>query len=209
MTEAVAHACGAARRGGGVNSLAAAPGTDHCAGSATTAQDLRPASSPGAAGFGDLPRSIPLWATYAEADQSEVSDQQRRQPCGPRLLFCGGAAGNRGGHSLPRTVRGARPTQPWTGAARRSRRRGRATRSVGCSLPGRRSTTSSATATRNSIPSWWAVVVQTAASDWAAARLAVAIERVAVALLAEEEPQRIVPAARNLRWSGPPRRRRL
>jgi hypothetical protein len=31
-------------------------------------------------------------------------------------------------------------------------------------------------------------VVQSAASDWAAARLAVAIERVAVALLAEDEP---------------------
>jgi hypothetical protein len=30
-------------------------------------------------------------------------------------------------------------------------------------------------------------VMQTAASDWAASRLAVAIERVAVALLAEEE----------------------
>ena len=30
-------------------------------------------------------------------------------------------------------------------------------------------------------------VVQTAASDWAASRLAVAIERVAVALLAEDE----------------------
>jgi hypothetical protein len=33
-----------------------------------------------------------------------------------------------------------------------------------------------------------AAVVQSAASDWAAARLAVAIERVAVALLAEDEP---------------------
>jgi hypothetical protein len=32
------------------------------------------------------------------------------------------------------------------------------------------------------------VVVQSAASDWAAARLAVAIERVAEALLAEDEP---------------------
>ena len=32
------------------------------------------------------------------------------------------------------------------------------------------------------------VVVQSAASDWAAARLAAAIERVAEALLAEDEP---------------------
>jgi hypothetical protein len=37
-------------------------------------------------------------------------------------------------------------------------------------------------------------VVQTAASDWAATRLAVAIERVAEALLVEEEQARIVPA---------------
>jgi hypothetical protein len=39
-------------------------------------------------------------------------------------------------------------------------------------------------------------VVQSAASDWAATRLAVAIERVAEALLAEEaeEAQRILPA---------------
>jgi hypothetical protein len=38
-----------------------------------------------------------------------------------------------------------------------------------------------------------AAVMQTAASDWAAARIAVAIERVAAALLVEEEPQHIVP----------------
>ena len=38
------------------------------------------------------------------------------------------------------------------------------------------------------------MVVQSAASDWAAARLAVAIERVAEALLVEEEAQRILPA---------------
>jgi hypothetical protein len=39
------------------------------------------------------------------------------------------------------------------------------------------------------------VAVQTAASDWAASRLAVAIERVAQALLIEpEEAQRILPA---------------
>jgi hypothetical protein len=38
------------------------------------------------------------------------------------------------------------------------------------------------------------VVVQSAASDCAAARLAIAIERVAEALLVEEETQRIVPA---------------
>jgi hypothetical protein len=44
-------------------------------------------------------------------------------------------------------------------------------------------------------PELVAVVVQTAASDWAAARLAVAIERVAQALLVEpEEAQRILPA---------------
>jgi len=39
-----------------------------------------------------------------------------------------------------------------------------------------------------------AVAVQTAASDWAAARLAIAIERVAQALLDEESSQAIVPA---------------
>jgi hypothetical protein len=40
------------------------------------------------------------------------------------------------------------------------------------------------------------VVVQSAASDWAAARLAAAIEHVAEALLVEEteEAQRILPA---------------
>ena len=44
------------------------------------------------------------------------------------------------------------------------------------------------------------VVVQSAASDWAAARLAVAIERVAEALLVEEEAQQhIVPARELLR----------
>jgi hypothetical protein len=37
-------------------------------------------------------------------------------------------------------------------------------------------------------PELVAVVVSTAASDWAASRLAVAIERVAEALLVEEEP---------------------
>jgi hypothetical protein len=37
-------------------------------------------------------------------------------------------------------------------------------------------------------------VVQSAASDWAASRLAVAIERVAAALLVEEETQHIMPA---------------
>jgi hypothetical protein len=37
-------------------------------------------------------------------------------------------------------------------------------------------------------------VVQSAASDWAATRLAIAIERVAEALLIEEETQRILPA---------------
>jgi hypothetical protein len=44
------------------------------------------------------------------------------------------------------------------------------------------------------------VVVQSAASDWAAARLALAIERVAEALLVEEETQQhIVPARELLR----------
>ena len=42
-------------------------------------------------------------------------------------------------------------------------------------------------------------VVQSAASDWAATRLAVAIERVAEALLIEEEAQRILPARELLR----------
>jgi hypothetical protein len=45
------------------------------------------------------------------------------------------------------------------------------------------------------------VVVQSAASDWAAARLALAIERVAEALLVEEEEtqQHILPAHELLR----------
>jgi hypothetical protein len=42
-------------------------------------------------------------------------------------------------------------------------------------------------------------VVQSAASDWAATRLAIAIERVAEALLIEEEAQRILPAHELLR----------
>jgi hypothetical protein len=44
--------------------------------------------------------------------------------------------------------------------------------------------------------------MQTAASDWAAARLAVAIERVAEALLVEEEavPQMM---QQNIKWDGP------
>jgi type IV pilus biogenesis protein CpaD/CtpE len=43
-------------------------------------------------------------------------------------------------------------------------------------------------------------VVQSAASDWAATRLAIAIERVAEALLVEEEEQqRILPAHELLR----------
>jgi type IV pilus biogenesis protein CpaD/CtpE len=50
-------------------------------------------------------------------------------------------------------------------------------------------------------------VVQSAASDWAAARLAVAIERVAEALLVEEETQRIVPARAPRAATRPPRRR--
>ena len=43
------------------------------------------------------------------------------------------------------------------------------------------------------------VVVQSAASDWAAARLAAAIEHVAIALAEPEETQRIVPARELLR----------
>ena len=43
------------------------------------------------------------------------------------------------------------------------------------------------------------VVVQSAASDWAAARLATAIEHVAIALAEPEEPQRILPAHELLR----------
>ena len=50
----------------------------------------------------------------------------------------------------------------------------------------RRSTLCSAPITRAAHPE--VVVVQSAASDWAAARLAAAIERVAEALLAEDEP---------------------
>jgi type IV pilus biogenesis protein CpaD/CtpE len=42
-------------------------------------------------------------------------------------------------------------------------------------------------------------VVNAASSDWAASRLAVAIERVAEALLVEEEAQHIVPARELLR----------
>jgi hypothetical protein len=42
-------------------------------------------------------------------------------------------------------------------------------------------------------------VVQSAASDWAATRLALAIERIAAALLVEEEAQRILPAHELLR----------
>ena len=42
-------------------------------------------------------------------------------------------------------------------------------------------------------PDVLAVTVQTAASDWAAARLAVAIERVAAALVVENEPGVIAP----------------
>ena len=43
-------------------------------------------------------------------------------------------------------------------------------------------------------PELLVVVVQSAASDWAAARLAAAIEHVAIALAEPEEPQRILPA---------------
>jgi hypothetical protein len=43
-------------------------------------------------------------------------------------------------------------------------------------------------------PEMVVVVVQSAASDWAAQRLAVAIEHVAMALVEPEEAQHIVPA---------------
>jgi hypothetical protein len=71
-------------------------------------------------------------------------------------------------------------------------------RSAGLRWCSVRSTACSATAMRSSIPSW-PVVMQSAASDWAASRLAVAIERVAEALLVEEEAQRILPARELLR----------
>ena len=44
-----------------------------------------------------------------------------------------------------------------------------------------------------------AVAVQTAASDWAAARLAIGIERVAQALLVDDESSRAVVPAHDLR----------
>jgi hypothetical protein len=56
------------------------------------------------------------------------------------------------------------------------------------SLAQQKSTSCSAPIMRARIPRCWFVVVQSAASDWAAARLAVAIERAAEALLAEDEP---------------------
>ncbi|HVQ13333.1 MAG TPA: hypothetical protein VMS40_07070, partial [Vicinamibacterales bacterium] len=49
-------------------------------------------------------------------------------------------------------------------------------------------------------PELVAAIMQSAASDWAATRLAIAIERVAEALLVEEETQQhIVPAHELLR----------
>ena len=48
-------------------------------------------------------------------------------------------------------------------------------------------------------PELVAAIMQSAASDWAATRLAIAIERVAEALLVEEETQRILPAHELLR----------
>ena len=46
-------------------------------------------------------------------------------------------------------------------------------------------------------------VVQSAASDWAAVRLAVAIEHVAIALAEPEEAQQRVVPARELLWPRP------
>ena len=48
-------------------------------------------------------------------------------------------------------------------------------------------------------PDFVTAVVQSAASDWAAARLAAAIEHVAIALAEPEEAQRILPADELLR----------
>jgi type IV pilus biogenesis protein CpaD/CtpE len=47
------------------------------------------------------------------------------------------------------------------------------------------------------------VTVQTAASDWAAARLAVAIERVAAALLVEDESSHSIMRAHELQRMRP------
>jgi type IV pilus biogenesis protein CpaD/CtpE len=47
------------------------------------------------------------------------------------------------------------------------------------------------------------VTVQTAASDWAAARLAVAIERVAAALLVEDESAHSIVRAHELQRARP------
>jgi hypothetical protein len=62
-----------------------------------------------------------------------------------------------------------------------------------------RSTACSGTATLPPTPRLVIAVVNAASSDWAASRLAAAIERVAEALLVEEEAQRIVPARELLR----------
>jgi hypothetical protein len=48
------------------------------------------------------------------------------------------------------------------------------------------------------------VTVQTAASDWAAARLAVAIERVAQALLVDDESSHTIMPAHELLRARPP-----
>jgi len=53
-------------------------------------------------------------------------------------------------------------------------------------------------------PELAAVVVQTAASDWAAARLAVAIERVAQALLVGDDSSHTVVPAHELLRARPP-----
>ena len=46
--------------------------------------------------------------------------------------------------------------------------------------------------------SWMAIVMQSAASDWAATRLAVAIEHVAIALAEPEETQQHILPGREL-----------
>ncbi len=56
-----------------------------------------------------------------------------------------------------------------------------------------------ATAHRNVV----SAVVQSAASDWAATRLAIAIERVAAALLVEKETQQHLVLARELLRARP------
>ena len=72
-------------------------------------------------------------------------------------------------------------------------------RLAGWSLRARRSTWCSAAVTLKQHPEVVVAVMQTAASDWAASRLAVAIERVAAALVEPVEEPPIMPARELLR----------